>query len=932
MTSRSARLGTLALLALLGYTACNDGGTEPAPTPSRLEAVNAGPFTGIVGEPLADDLVVRVVTADSAPVPGATVRWEVNLGGGTLSATSSTTDDQGLAVVTWTLGTRTGTQQVEASVQGVAPLYLNATAVPGPAASLSLGTDSAVFDALLDTLSVSVSAEDQYGNALADTSISVTSSDDAVALWLADGRLVSVGNGTAIIIAAADDRADTLDVVVAQRLAAVPVSPDSATILAGDAVRFSASAIDPNDQPMEPMPTITWSSDDDAVATIDADGLVTGVAPGLATLTATADTVTGTATVVVLSADAPVINSIAPDTLVPGDTATLTGLNFSASPGGNAVTIAGVAGTVLTATTTQLTVELPARGDLPCQPTAPATVSVEVNGLTGTMDHPLTVGIRHTLGVGESYRALDQEDVRCHEIASDGAYLIGVFNTSRTAGSVSAFELRGDAAGVAGDPVLATARSAARPSAGPRPPMPDDDWQSAEGHLAVLEMSRRIVERLGRPARLLATQSVGTAANTAEVGDTLHFRVPDIDADNACNAFVSVSGRVAYLGTRIVIVEDLDGPLAGTMDATYDAVGAEFDTLQFDVLNDNFGNPLVADDQLDDNDRLIALFSPAVNDFERGVAGFVFSGDFYPNLDCASSDGAEIFYGRIATDQDGGNNDPDSWRWRMRSTIIHEAKHLTAYAHKIPAGGNLEEAWLEEATARLSEELWARQVFGYGPGGNVTFDESLYCERRPVGFAGCEDSPYAMYKHFGGLYDYLESVEDFTPLRSPTDSVAAFYGAAWSLVRWAIDHSGLDEASLVQSIVQEQDLTGVENLEDKTGLGFVGMVTDWGMAWAVDDRGLALDRPELTQPGWDIRDIFAGMNGELPGPFPEPYPLLPRQVTFGDWLETVASLRAGTGSFFELTGSPSGPQLIELQGDSGTETPATLRIAIVRTQ
>ncbi len=77
----------------------------------------------------------------------------------------------------------------------------------------------------------------------------------------------------------------------------VAVAPAASTITQGSTVALTATALDAADQPIGGV-TFTWSSDDETVATVDAAGVVTGVAPGDATITATAPNgVFGTATV-----------------------------------------------------------------------------------------------------------------------------------------------------------------------------------------------------------------------------------------------------------------------------------------------------------------------------------------------------------------------------------------------------------------------------------------------------------------------------------------------------------------------------------------------------------------------------------------------------------------------------------------------------------
>jgi hypothetical protein len=63
---------------------------------------------------------VRVDDQHGNPVQGATVDWAVVGGGGSLDATNSTSDAQGLAETTHTLGSAAGGQFVDATIQGVA--------------------------------------------------------------------------------------------------------------------------------------------------------------------------------------------------------------------------------------------------------------------------------------------------------------------------------------------------------------------------------------------------------------------------------------------------------------------------------------------------------------------------------------------------------------------------------------------------------------------------------------------------------------------------------------------------------------------------------------------------------------------------------------------------------------------------------------------
>src|SRR5207249_4013145 len=108
--------------------------------------------------------------------------------------------------------------------------------------------------------------------------------------------VTAIGNGTAIITAAASGVSGTATLAVAQIVRSVVVSPASAALASVNLLQqYGAVALDGNGRPVAGQ-TFTWSSSDPAIATVDATGLATGLAPGSVTITATAAGVVGTAT------------------------------------------------------------------------------------------------------------------------------------------------------------------------------------------------------------------------------------------------------------------------------------------------------------------------------------------------------------------------------------------------------------------------------------------------------------------------------------------------------------------------------------------------------------------------------------------------------------------------------------------------------------
>ena len=100
-----------------------------AQTVHSLAKVSGDGQAGLVGEPLAKPFVVSVLDQGGSAFAGAVVTFAVTAGGGTLSATTVTTDANGRAVTRLTLGSQPGTNTVEATVEGLEPETFTATAV-----------------------------------------------------------------------------------------------------------------------------------------------------------------------------------------------------------------------------------------------------------------------------------------------------------------------------------------------------------------------------------------------------------------------------------------------------------------------------------------------------------------------------------------------------------------------------------------------------------------------------------------------------------------------------------------------------------------------------------------------------------------------------------------------------------------------------------
>ncbi len=165
-------------------------------------------------------------------------------------------------------------------------------------------------------------AFDSNGNVLSGVIFIWQSSNPAVATINQNGIATGVAEGTTEIRASArgvQSAPATLTVNFVPRvLTRIEVTPSPASIPVGGGQTFTARAFDQFDNEITGV-SFTWSSSDPNIATIDQTGLALGVSQGQTTITASAQNVSGTATLNVTPATV-VINEVLADP--PGSAAT----------------------------------------------------------------------------------------------------------------------------------------------------------------------------------------------------------------------------------------------------------------------------------------------------------------------------------------------------------------------------------------------------------------------------------------------------------------------------------------------------------------------------------------------------------------------------------------------------------------------------------
>lgn len=197
-------------------------------------------------------------------------------------------------------GVAAGTATVTGTIEGKsASATVNVAVIPVSRVTVSPG--SAALN-VGQSASFTVVTLDANGNTLNGRTVTWTSADVSIATVTAAGLVKATGAGTTTITAASEGKTGTAQVVVTATaptpVSTVTVTPSTASLTAGDVTTLSATTRDGSGNALSGH-AITWSSSAPQVATVSPSGVVTAVAGGSATITATSEGKQGTARVTV---------------------------------------------------------------------------------------------------------------------------------------------------------------------------------------------------------------------------------------------------------------------------------------------------------------------------------------------------------------------------------------------------------------------------------------------------------------------------------------------------------------------------------------------------------------------------------------------------------------------------------------------------------
>lgn len=652
----------------------------------------------------------------------------------------------------------------------------------------------------------------------------------------------------------------------------------------------------------------------------------------------------------------PQILSVSPDTLVEGQTAIITGLNFAASATGNFLLLNGVVTPITSATPTQVTFLVPAE----CGPIRIVTLQVSVNSVTSnTVSVPLRPDSDgQQLEPGEQLLLRSQTSYCINLPAGSGTarYLLGIQSTGENATikrSVTVRGARGSAAAVAAQ----AARIPFEPSAEGRRDtqamtrlLQDPQFQLARRHR---DEHRTLMETLIAPVRdpmvragvtsLAQRGPARTIVDGSEnLGDQVDFRVRRLgQATCGSEATSTVTAELKVKNQNTMWFVDVDNPAGGFTDEELQGLADLFDQTIFDAEIAEFG----AVNDLDGNGRIVIVITKQLNidnGTDGGTVGFVNPCDFVERGSQGGSGPIHTsnegeFYYAIAPDPDGlvGQVTDNEFLLSFQPLVMaHEFVHIIQFSRRFAAGNDVMDIFMAEGQATIAEEIAGHAVLGFAPGQNLSIETAINIEDvlpfawylNPwadlIFFWGFPETPGAP-RNAGAPQEctWIADVID------PCEARPSWYGVTWSFMRWVSDQFGDalgGEAAFQQALIDNSQ-TGFANLRSVLSAqgSLEELLAHWSAMLYLDDRPDAAVQPIHTMSSWDLYSADQRLV--------EIAWLRPPNKGFTNFSETV-SIRDPSMAYFLIGGSNPPAYTIRVTSGNGGNLPTEMQVWLVRMQ
>jgi hypothetical protein len=581
----------------------------------------------------------------------------------------------------------------------------------------------------------------------------------------------------------------------------------------------------------------------------------------------------------------PTVTALTPPSAAAGDTITLTGTSFSPVPDQNVVLFSGVRGRVVSAASTSLDVIVPS-----CLPAIDTQVTMQL-GVVASADTTLFTStggtVFESMSVGDVIDVTDEAGFDCFALpdAAGATYLTIVYSASTVGAALHPYRFTA---------LPSTATFTAPPRAiveGPR----FDEGTTVVSPQAVWDQRLREMEAdLVRGRAASRRTSSGPALTSPAAVVPVEGQVRTFSVLNAQGGFDQVGAVAQWVGTRAAIFVDTLAPANGFNLGELATFAGRFDQAIHPQVTSAFG----AASDLDTNERIVILFTPAVNRLTPvGASGFI--GGFFYGVDllpgATGSNNGEVFYA-LVPDPTGIHSGPRSKALVasvVPAILAHEFQHMVHFNERILVrGAPAQEAlWLSEALAQMAEEIVARAYAVLGDSAS----DSLFR-------SGTRDRARR----------YLQQTDTVSVIVTTGQGSLPERGAGFLNLLYVDDRFGGD----VLRRLTQTTRTGVGNVEAEVGLPWTALLADWWSATYTD--GVVPSGPQY--PDVNLRGFLG-----------TPYPLA-RTLVLGGGLDATGSLWSSSAAYFMVDPASGESLTIRLGGEAGGPSPAqsVLRMRIIR--
>ncbi|MXZ74311.1 MAG: hypothetical protein F4Z03_04250, partial [Gemmatimonadetes bacterium] len=257
----------------------------PTPVATRITITPSSATLNAIGQTV--QLTARVFDQNSAVMAGAAVTWTsadpriVSVSSGGLATAVM------YGIIRITARSGGASQDIEIKVVQTA-------------GRITIEPTEVAFTAIGETVQLNATVQDRNGQTIEGANVTWRSSDTEVARVSTTGLVTSTGNGTTRITARSGSTEQSVTVRVMQTPTGIAIEPSEVNLTAiGETIQLIAKVVDPNNRTIEGA-AVTWQSSDASAATVSADGLVTAVNNGTATITATSGDLSASSDVTVM--------------------------------------------------------------------------------------------------------------------------------------------------------------------------------------------------------------------------------------------------------------------------------------------------------------------------------------------------------------------------------------------------------------------------------------------------------------------------------------------------------------------------------------------------------------------------------------------------------------------------------------------------------